>query len=74
MTITRMHLYFDNELSTIEAHEVQVHLDVCEGCLDQFDVEHALRQLVQRCCYEPAPQSLVERLRQMHCPCQDPQA
>lgn len=67
MSVSRMHLFFDDELSTMEAEEIRIHVESCDGCTDAYDVEQAVRALMQRACAEAAPSSLMARLAGLHC-------
>ncbi len=55
----RMFEFLDQELDTADADRIRQHLAECEHCLDAFDAEGALKELVHRCCSsETAPTSL----------------
>ena len=46
-----------------DADEIREHLAACEPCLDNFDAEETVKQLVQRCCSkEQAPAALRSRI------------
>jgi mycothiol system anti-sigma-R factor len=65
-TLDRLYEYLDRELSEAERLEVQQHLDDCPPCLDRFEFEENVLRLVRRCCRDvAAPQSLVEKVRQI---------
>ncbi|HSN43922.1 MAG TPA: zf-HC2 domain-containing protein [Propionibacteriaceae bacterium] len=54
-----MQAFLHHELNEVDADHVRAHLDVCEACLESFDVETAITTMIQRC--QPpaqAPQSL----------------
>lgn len=46
----RMHSFLDHELDEVSCDEIREHLNACEQCLGDFDVEQAMKQLVHRCC------------------------
>jgi anti-sigma factor (TIGR02949 family) len=55
------HLYefLDAELPSVDSDEIREHLAACEPCLDVFDAEESLKQLVKRgCSGEQAPEHL----------------
>ncbi|PKQ21915.1 MAG: mycothiol system anti-sigma-R factor [Actinobacteria bacterium HGW-Actinobacteria-5] len=59
-----LYQFHDHELSDAEADEIRAHLLACEPCLDQFQVEEAMRILIRRCCSaEKAPEQLRMRVR-----------
>jgi len=59
----RVYEFIDNELDTASGDAIRAHLAACEPCLDRFDVEHAVKKLVQRCCGgERAPDHLRVRV------------
>jgi mycothiol system anti-sigma-R factor len=56
-------IYFlDNELDESDRARVRRHLDECSPCLDKFDLERTVKQIVARSCTEPAPEGLRERV------------
>ena len=57
-----MHAFMDSELDETAAQMVRYHLDACESCLDGYDVEVVVRETIQRCCKEEAPDSLRQRI------------
>lgn len=62
--LDRVYRFHDRELSEAEADAIREHLMACEPCLDRYDVEHALRILIRRCCAaERAPETLRLRVR-----------
>ena len=62
--IEQVYAFHDHELSAEEADEIREHLMACEPCLDKFQVEEAMRVLIQRCCREDlAPEGLRVRIR-----------
>ncbi len=63
VVIGRMYEFLDSELPDADSDKIRQHLADCEPCLDQFDVEQAMKQLVNRCCRtETAPDSLRAKL------------
>ena len=57
--LERMYEFLDNELDTASGDAIRHHLAACEPCMDQFDVEHAVRSLVRhRCGGDVAPNHL----------------
>ena len=62
--LERMNQFLDQELCDADAQEIREHLAACEPCLDDFDADQALKQLLHRCCSESrAPDELRARIR-----------
>jgi anti-sigma factor (TIGR02949 family) len=65
-TVRRLDDYLDRELSAVERHEVERHLETCDRCLQRFRFEAAvideLRTKVRRV---HVPAELEERLRKL---------
>ena len=64
--LRNLYAFHDHELTPAEADEIRHHLLACEGCLDHYDVEAALRMLVRRSCCQSAPESLRLRVRSIY--------
>ncbi|GAB3704006.1 mycothiol system anti-sigma-R factor [Mariniluteicoccus flavus] len=59
VVLGRVHQFLDHELDEASCDEIRAHLDACEPCLEDFDAEQAIKQLVSRCCRgEAAPEGL----------------
>ncbi|MBF5081357.1 mycothiol system anti-sigma-R factor [Quadrisphaera sp. INWT6] len=61
--LERIYAVLDGEVSADEIAEIHAHLEACPPCLDEYEVEAALKALVRRCCVEQAPVQLRERIR-----------
>lgn len=61
-----LYAFHDNELSPADADEIREHLMACEHCLDDYDVEAALRLLIRRSCCESAPDTLRVRIQSIY--------
>ena len=60
----QVYAFPDHQLSAAAAADIREHLMACEPCLDKFQVEEAMRALIQRCCREDlAPEGLRVRIR-----------
>ncbi|HQD96866.1 MAG TPA: mycothiol system anti-sigma-R factor [Propionicimonas sp.] len=64
--LRNLYAFHDHELTPAEADEIRHHLLACEGCLDHYDVEAALRMLVRRSCCQSVPESLRLRVRAIY--------
>jgi mycothiol system anti-sigma-R factor len=54
--------YLDGELTDSDVAKIQEHLDECNPCLREHDLDLALKALVRRSCAERAPQDLRARI------------
>lgn len=54
--------YLDRELTEEERLEAEAHLASCPPCSKAYRFEESLRRYVRRCCSEPVPPELWERL------------
>ena len=63
-TIERLYHYIDGELTDERRIEIKHHLDECPPCLDAFDFESELRQVIADRCKDRVPDALRERIRQ----------
>ena len=60
--LTQVYQFLDNELDDASGDAIRRHLVDCEPCLDRFDVEQALKSLVNRKCGgDKAPTQLRAR-------------
>ena len=55
--------FLDNELDEADCSEVRMHLDECGPCLEKYDLQRTVKQVVARSCSESAPDGLRERVR-----------
>lgn len=62
--VAELWAYLDSELEPIEAERVKEHLEGCDGCLGEHDVELVVKKLVKRCWEqdEAAPADLRARI------------
>jgi mycothiol system anti-sigma-R factor len=67
--IEQVYLYLDGECGESGYARIRQHLDECAPCLRQYGIEQDVKALVARCCSDPAPDGLrdkvVERLQQV---------
>lgn len=63
--------YLDGEITDERREDIRVHIEECAPCLDAFDFEVELRQLVARTCQCEAPEALRARVAQALHDCQD---
>jgi mycothiol system anti-sigma-R factor len=59
-----IYLILDGELSPDACAELEVHLERCSVCYGRHETERLFKRLVrERCGCEPAPATLVTRIR-----------
>jgi len=61
--LQRIVYFIDNELDEADCSEVRVHLEECGPCLEKYDLQRTVKQIVARSCSERAPDGLRERVR-----------
>ena len=54
--------FIDNELDEADVAAVRQHLDTCNPCLEKYDLQRTVKQIVARSCSEPAPEDVRERV------------
>ncbi len=60
--LARVYEYLDGELGPDDLARIRVHIDDCEPCLKQYDLDIALKALIRRSCQESAPADLRDRI------------
>ncbi len=61
--LRELYSFLDGELTEERRGAIRGHLDECGGCVEAFDFEVELRQVVSRCCRETeVPQDLRLRI------------
>jgi mycothiol system anti-sigma-R factor len=58
----RLYDYLDGELTDERRRLIRDHLDECSPCLEVFDFEAELRNVVATKCREQVPDSLKQRI------------
>ena len=61
-TLMQIYMYLDGELTQEERVQISLHLADCTPCDHAFGFEAELKALVSRCCCEPVPAGLRERI------------
>lgn len=62
-SIQRLYHYLDGELTDDRRKEIQRHLDECPPCVEAFDFETELRQVIANRCRDHVPPALLDRVR-----------
>ncbi|MFW6598531.1 mycothiol system anti-sigma-R factor [Propionibacteriaceae bacterium Y2011] len=60
--LQHIHEFLDHEMPERHADDIRAHLDICEQCLDEYDLTHAVKELVHRHCGSAAPEGLRARV------------
>ena len=60
--VERLYHFLDGELDDTRRAMVEQHLDECLPCLEAFDFEAELRQVIARKCRETVPEKLRFRI------------
>lgn len=60
--LERIYSALDGEVSAAELADIHHHLEACPPCLEEYEVEAALKALVRRCCAEQAPAALRAKI------------
>ncbi len=61
-SLAQIYLFLDGELDEGTRASIELHLEHCSPCVAAFGLEMELRALVSRCCREPVPRELRERI------------
>ncbi|HEC09435.1 MAG TPA: mycothiol system anti-sigma-R factor [Acidimicrobiales bacterium] len=61
-SLAQIYLFLDGELDDDTRTSIELHLEHCSPCVAAFGLEMELRALVSRCCREPVPQELRDRI------------
>ncbi|WP_300680334.1 mycothiol system anti-sigma-R factor [Nocardioides sp.] len=56
--LERIVYFIDNELDQADCAAVREHLDTCNPCLERYDLQRTVKQVVARSCHETAPGEL----------------
>jgi len=56
--LAELYSYLDRELDRADHAKIQQHLDECGPCLEEYGLDEVVKQLVHRCCADPAPPEL----------------
>ena len=60
--LQRVYEYLDGEMAAGDLARIRQHLEDCRPCLDEYDLDVALKALVRRSCSEQAPAQLRQRI------------
>ncbi len=61
--LARVYEYLDGEMTAHDVAKIRQHLDECNPCLTQYDIDQLLKALIRRSCVcEVAPETLRSRI------------
>jgi mycothiol system anti-sigma-R factor len=60
--VHRLYHFLDGELDDARRADIRKHLDECLPCLEAFDFEAELRQVIAMKCRDQVPESLRQRV------------
>jgi mycothiol system anti-sigma-R factor len=77
--LEQIYLFLDSELDSSNHRKIQEHLDECGPCLQHYDLERVVKQLVVRSCgRSEAPEELrvrvLSRIRAAQVTINDPES
>ncbi len=55
--------FIDNELDDADCAVVKEHLDTCNPCLERYDLQRTVKEVVARSCSESAPDDLRAKIK-----------
>lgn len=61
--LDKVYEYLDGELTPRDVEAIRVHLDECGPCLEEYDLDKAIKQLVAKHCgCDPVPSDLRSKV------------
>ncbi len=60
--LQNLYLFLDHEMDDASCEDIQAHIDSCQECLTEYDLEQVVRTLVSRSCQEAAPEPLRQKV------------
>ena len=62
--LARVHAFLRNELLEVDADLIRHHLHACERCMENFEIESTITEMIQRSQPTPAaPTTLTARIQ-----------
>ena len=62
--LENLYLYLDSELDQVSTERIRSHLDECTDCVNSFEFEKRLKDVIKERLNEDVPESLVARVRE----------
>ncbi|MGP3936956.1 mycothiol system anti-sigma-R factor [Nonomuraea sp. KM88] len=61
--LDKVYAYLDGELTESDVADIRVHLDECSPCLQEYDLDKAVKALVHKHCgCDPVPADLRSKV------------
>lgn len=60
--LTRAHAFLHGELTEADADAIRHHLHACERCMENFEIESTITNMIRRVSVQHAPASLTLRV------------
>ena len=62
--LENLYLYLDSELDQVSTERIRSHLDECTDCVNSFEFEKRLKDVIKERLNEDVPEHLVARVRE----------
>ncbi len=63
--LERVHAFLHHELVDADADAIRHHLHACERCMENFEIESTINEMIRRSTATKAPESLTIRVRSL---------
>jgi len=60
--LEQLHSFLDHELADADCDDIRSHLNLCEQCLDTYDLTQQVKDLVRARCGSTAPDGLRDKV------------
>ncbi len=60
--LRELYVFLDGELTTERRATIREHLELCNGCLEAFDFQAEVRQVIAHKCRDEAPPELKAKV------------
>ena len=62
--LENLYLYLDSEMDQVSTERIRSHLDECTDCVNSFEFEKRLKDVIRERLDEDVPETLVARVRE----------
>ncbi|WP_158676351.1 zf-HC2 domain-containing protein [Tessaracoccus sp. OH4464_COT-324] len=63
--LERVHEFLSHELLDADEDTIRAHLAACEHCMEQYEIESTIQEMIRRATRVSAPASLSIRIRRL---------
>lgn len=64
--LEQIEAYIDGEVEVVRFERIEAHINRCHPCLQRVEFQQRLKAIVSsRCCGDDVPQALVDRVRSL---------